>query len=286
MIRNVHFILICISIMFSCAPGIAGDIYVLDITGAAEDGPAGDDRIIEVLLEGKINHFGYPDFSATVPGVHVHVAGYPESAAAGVYSGDDGWWAMKVRKYAGRKAGFSFVYEKEGWITTKSNVIEIGDRDNTDIAIQFVDPGLFKEGLKPLTEMIATALAGTGRRVEMRNAVVATVGKSWASMHDDRLPHGDPGAIVNKIRGAIGPVYFDRDVKPNIAQKKISVDGGVAWVNAPPGVHTVTARKKGVEYSKVKFVIDEDDARCGIMLYIASPPDSIQGTNESAPGKN
>ena len=40
------------------------------------------------------------------------------------------------------------------------------------------------------------------------NAMVVTVGKSWASMHDDRLPHGDPGATM-KIAPAsanyIGP---------------------------------------------------------------------------------
>ena len=28
------------------------------------------------------------------------------------------------------------------------------------------------------------------------NDKVVTVGKSWASMHDDRLPHGDPEAGV------------------------------------------------------------------------------------------
>ena len=35
-----------------------------------------------------------------------------------------------------------------------------------------------------------------------QNAMVVTVGKSWGSMHDDRLPHGDPGATAVQLKPA------------------------------------------------------------------------------------
>jgi hypothetical protein len=64
------------------------------------------------------------------------------------------------------------------------------------------------------------------------------------------------------------------------------VDGGVAWLNVPIGTHIVTATKDGVIYRDVKFVVSKEDQNNGVVLYIASPPDSIIGTNESGPGEN
>ena len=117
--------------------------------------------------------------------------------------------------------------------------------------------------------------------------MVVTVGKSWASMHDGRLPHGDPGATTSASPAlGLGPIYFNEDVFPDPGQTTTSVDGGVTWLNMPLN-HTyyVTARKEGVNYETVKFKINEADLAYGVELYIASPPDSVQGDNDSAPGK-
>jgi hypothetical protein len=62
------------------------------------------------------------------------------------------------------------------------------------------------------------------------------------------------------------------------------VDGGVTWINVPPGEYSVTAIKEGVNYKTVEFDINESDAENGIVLYVASPPDSVEGDNDSAPG--
>jgi len=72
---------------------------------------------------------------------------------------------------------------------------------------------------------------------DLINAMVVTVGKSWASMHDDRLPHADPGAItvMDPVVQAIGPAYFNEQVQPDPTWPSTSVDGGVTWINVPPG---------------------------------------------------
>ena len=48
---------------------------------------------------------------------------------------------------------------------------------------------------------------------------ISSYAKSWARMHDDRLPHGDPGATTvstppDNLGGdmAIGPIYFNEAV--------------------------------------------------------------------------
>ncbi len=263
------------------------DVPVLDITQYQSGGAISESAPkTTVLLSGKINHSGHPSYQAVVPGVKVRIAELPDSAKLEVKSDEAGWWKLKVRKYAGVDAELSPVYEKTGWITTKSNAIRVGDSDVADLSIQYIDPVFFKLIIRPLVEMlIIKEKSPKGADKRLKNAIVATIGKKWASIHDDRLPHGDPGAVSEPMPGAIGPVYFDKHVRPDPSLTETSVDGGVTWINAPPGEYVAGAFKEGVEYEKVKFIVSPGDAKNGIVLYIASPPHSIQGTNESAPGK-
>ena len=241
-----------------------------------------------VKLSGKTNHFGrdmttgaYIDYWATVPGVRVWISEYPSTRDMDIQTGETGWWTMYVIKYAGVNLEFSFVYEKDGWITTKSNAITITDIDNTDLAIQYIDPLYYAYAVKPYVQTVWLD------QVPFQNAMVVTVGKSWASMHDGRLPHGDPGATaIASPSAGVGPIYFDETVLPNPGQTTTSVDGGVTWLNMPwNNTYDVTAQKEGVSYETVKFKINESDRAYGVELYIASPPDSVQGDNDSAPGQ-
>ena len=164
------------------------------------------DKLVTVKLRGKINHAGHPehqDYHAIVSGVHVWLAEYPSSKQLKVSSDEKGWWTMNVLKRKGTKLKVSFIYAKAGWITTKSNVLTVTDNDDTDIAIQYINPIYFRCFIKPAIELMMKGLLPAGADSTLKNAVVVTVGKSWASIHDDRLPHGDPGATVNEIPGAV-----------------------------------------------------------------------------------
>ncbi len=247
-----------------------------------------------VKLRGKTNHFGrdknlqYIDYHATVPETRVWIAEYPDTRALDVQTDETGWWEMYVVKDAGTDLEFSFIYEKEDWITTKTNVNTITDEDDTDFAIQFIDPYFYTYAMLPLVENM---LRGGGYpNFFFKNAMVVTVGKSWGSMHDDRLPHGDPGATVSilspEMQDWIGPIYFNKDVIPDLNQQDVSVDGGVVWLNMPTNnTYHVTAHKAGVSYPTVKFNITDADVENGVLLYIASPPDSLEGDNDSPPGE-
>jgi hypothetical protein len=261
---------------------------MVDIASSKSNGKNWGRGLTVVKLSGKTNHFGrdvntggYIDYWATVPGVRVWMSEYPSTRSRDIETDSTGWWTMYVIKYVGVNLEFSFVYEKDGWITTKSNAITITDKDDTDLAIQYIDPLYYTYYVKPYVQAVFLG------PVPFQNAMVVTVGKSWASMHSDLLPHGDPGAtaIASPAAGE-GPIYFNEDVFPDPGQMTTSFDGGVTWLNMPLN-HTyyVTAEKEGVNYETVKFKINEADLAYGVELYIASPPDSVQGDNDSAPGQ-
>lgn len=255
------------------------------------------DAVTVVKLSGKTNHFGvdiqvsppeYIDYDATVPDTSVWIAEYPETRELDLQTDETGWWTMYVVKDTGVDLEFSFVFEKEDWITTKTNVNTINDEDNTDFAIQFIDPYYYEFGMLPFVE--AMMRSNGYPNFFFTNAMVVTVGKSWASMHDDRLPHGDPGATmtISPVSNEyIGPIYFNDAVIPDLDQTDVSVDGGVTWLNMPlNNTYFVSAEKEGVNYETVKFSVSEADLAAGVELYIASPPDSVQGDNDSGPGEN
>lgn len=256
----------------------------VEIPGSKSNGKNWGNSITVVTLKGKTNHFGvdittgdYIDYWATVPDVNVWISEYPATEELDIQTDETGWWTMYVVKYEGIDLEFSFVYEKDGWITTKTNVITITDDDNLDLAIQYIDPDYYNYAMKPWVE--AVFLGGQ----PLVNAMVVTVGKSWASMHDGRLPHGDPDAIaIASPYVGIDPIYFNEAVQPDPNQEKTSVDGGVTWLNMPFGTYFVTADKEGVAYETVKFHIAPSD---DVVLYISSTPDSVQGDNDSGPGE-
>jgi hypothetical protein len=251
--------------------------------------------VMLVKLRGKTNHFGiditqsppkYIDYHATVPQTRVWIAEYPYTRDLNLQTDDTGWWTMYVVKDATVDLEFSFIYEKEDWITTKTNVNPITDTDNLDYAIQYIDPYYFTYGMLPFIENMMRTNGYPN--FFFANAMVVTVGKSWASMHDDRLPHGDAGATMT-IQPAstdyIGPIYFNEAVVPDLAQADTSLDGGVTWLNMPVNkTYYVSAQRAGVNYATVKFRITQTDIDSGVQLFIASPPDSVQGDNDSPPG--
>lgn len=268
-----------------------------EIPGSVSNGKNWGHSLEVVTLSGKTNHFGmdisvdppeFLDYHATVPGVTVWIAEFPETRDLGIQTDETGWWMMHVIKYQGVDLEFSFVYEKEGWITTKSNVLTVTDEDDIDLAIHYIDPDFYNYFMRPYIDFIITAYYDPDFVFE--NAMVVTVGKSWASLHDDRLPHGDPGAtagVTPFVPGQpIGPIYFNEAVIPDPTYPHTSVDGGVSWFNLPLGdTYFVTAEKPGVTYKTAKFRVEESDVDNGVELYIASPPDSVEGDNDSGPGE-
>jgi hypothetical protein len=248
-------------------------------------------RLEVVALGGTVFHFGLDlsqsppvpyDFQATVAGARVWIAEAPITRRLGIRTGADGTWRVLVVKLRGVPLRVSFVYELDGYPTTKSQLFEIGAGGITDLAVQFPTAAYYSAAKGQIEQQIGALI---GAPYSLRNVLVTTVGKSWASMYSTELPHGDPGVQVAMSPAApfptsLGPVYFNEAVAPDPTLGATSVDGGVMFGNLAAGRYVVTASKAPFSYDALTFDIQDD-----VPLYVASPPHASQGTNSSPAGQ-
>lgn len=267
---------------------------VIDLTGNGSE----KNFISLVKIGGRVAHFGYDvsenppqpiPYDENVKHVYVWIAEYPITQLLKIKSDSNGWWEAWILKITGIDLHLSFVFEKDDWITTKTNVITITDESTNEIGCQFINPDYYRQLVKPMVEQMIYDL--TGLSMTLNTAMVATVGKSWASLNDTCVPHGDPGASVS-IYGPdpfppiIGPIYFNEYIIPDIEQEETSADGGVAFLNQPLGTYYITAEKPGFTYETVQFNVTQNDINFGVELYIAAPPYSINGSDTYRPCDN
>jgi len=245
-----------------------------------------------VRLSGTVFHFGldlsqnpplsFP-FQSTISGARIWIAEVPATRNLNVRSDHDGRWNVDAIKLKGSALAVSFVYEREGYPTAKSQVFQVGDTSITDLSVQFPTAAYFAAAKAQIEQQVGAAI---GAAYPLQNIVVTTVGKSWASMYSPDLPHGDPGAEVDitptaPFPASLGPVYFNASVGPDPTLTSTSVDGGILFGNLASGSYSLSAHKAPFSCSTLTFVVQDD-----IALYVASPPHGIQGTNSSPPGEN
>lgn len=104
-----------------------------------------------------------------------------------------------------------------------------------------------------------------------RCQVVTTVTRAGKSLYDPGA-HGEEGATVtiDPPTGEEGPIYFNSSVLPDRTLTETSDDGGVLFLQVPPGVYTLTATKPGVTFRPVTIT-----CRAGFLVN-ASPPWGLQ----------
>jgi hypothetical protein len=61
--------------------------------------------------------------------------------------------------------------------------------------------------------------------------------------------HGVAGATAFATPALAAPIYFNRQVVPDPAQRRSSVDGGVIWPRVPTGVYTIRARHRSTRFA-------------------------------------
>jgi hypothetical protein len=99
-----------------------------------------------------------------------------------------------------------------------------------------------------------------------------TVTRIGKSLYDPGA-HGEEGATVTidpPLPAEHGPIYFNSSVIPDRSLTETSDDGGVLYVQVPPGEYVMTAHKPGAEFRQVKF-----KCRAGVLVN-ASPPWGLQ----------
>lgn len=102
--------------------------------------------------------------------------------------------------------------------------------------------------------------------------IVSTVTRVGKSIYDAGA-HGEADATVTiapAIPAAQGPIYFGDDVIPDAMLTQTSSDGGVLFVNVPPGTYALQAHKDGVMFASTTM-----QCAAGVLVN-ASPPYGLQ----------
>lgn len=102
--------------------------------------------------------------------------------------------------------------------------------------------------------------------------IVSTVTRVGKSIYDAGA-HGEAGATVTispALPAEQGPIYFGDDVIPDRELTETSTDGGVLFVNVPPGTYELQAHKDGVEFLSATM-----QCEAGVLVN-ASPPYGLQ----------
>ncbi|WP_434426218.1 hypothetical protein [Nannocystis pusilla] len=102
--------------------------------------------------------------------------------------------------------------------------------------------------------------------------MVTTVTRVGKSIYDEGA-HGEADVVVTldpPLPAENGPIYFNSSVIPEPGLTETSDDGGVLFVQVPPGEYTWTATKAGAEFRQVRM-----KCRAG-WLVNAAPPWGLQ----------
>ena len=102
--------------------------------------------------------------------------------------------------------------------------------------------------------------------------IVTTVTRVGKSIYDPGA-HGEDGVLVT-LSPALplehGPIYFNDSVIPDKTETETSSDGGVLFVNVPPGTYELQAHKDGVMFESATI-----QCEAGVLAN-ASPPYGLQ----------
>jgi hypothetical protein len=159
----------------------------------------------------------------------------------------------------------TLVLEHPGYHPIQTGTLRVADADLERVTFQAVSPMMYA---------ILAGIVGVQPDDEHCCQMVTTVTRIGKSMYDTGA-HGEAGATVTldpPLSAEHGPIYFNAQVRPDRTLTQTSDDGGVLFIQVPPGEYTWTASKPDAEFRRVRM-----KCRAGLLVN-ASPPWGLQRT--------
>lgn len=194
---------------------------------------------------------------ARLPDARISVLEHPERS---MVTGDDGHFVFDGLA-VGEDATLVLEHPDYHRIQTGTIRLEAGGAERVTF-----------QAVNPLTYWGMGLLIGTLPDERNKCQMVTTVTRIGKSLYDEGA-HGEAGATVTldpPLPPENGPIYFGSNVLPDPSLTATSDDGGVVFVQVPPGEYTWTASKPGVRFTQVRM-----KCRAG-WLVNASPPWGLQ----------
>lgn len=228
---------------------------------AASEDPTASWRIGHGILapvSGKAFVFG-PSSGQSVAGATVSVAEAPEYSAT---VAADGTFALDVPS----GAPISLVVQQPGFHPTQTATLALGAAGLDQVGFQVPTDNLF--------DLMALFVAFVP---DPERCQIATTVSRLGTEPYGGSALGEPGVVVTiepPLPPEAGPIYFqylsDTNIYPDVTLTETSIDGGVLFVNVPPGEYTLRASKVGKSFSTATI-----RCRAGLLVN-AAPPRGLQ----------
>jgi len=249
----------CVGVWAILAAGGAAQAEVAKVDGTSAKNT--------VTVSGHAFHFG--PRGGRVKGGEVTVLERPELRTR---TGKRGAWRVDGLA-PGSEA--TFVLKHRGYFATQTATFKLGDVDLKRVSFQ-VPPELVVKGFG-----LVLGFSPDPNFCQL----ASTVTRVGESMYGSKGPtHGEPGATVTidpPLPAKHGPIYFNlrlfddgsQVIWPDRSLKQTTKDGGVLYIDVPPGEYVLRAHKPGVGFQPVKV-----KCRAGVLAN-ASPPCGLQALN-------
>lgn len=221
-----------------------------------DDGAANNSCEFLVSLSGDaLDFIGGP--TGRIEGADVSLLELP---ARHVTTGPDGHFV-----FDGLEEGseVTVVISHPDYHAIQTGTIRLGPGGIERVTFQAVSPVIYNA--------LAALLAVTPDEAN-RCQIVTTVTRVGRSIYDPGA-HGEEGVTVTlepPLPPEHGPIYFNSSVLPDRSLTQTSDDGGVLFIQVPPGEYVWTAHKAGAVFSRIKM-----KCRVGVLVN-ASPPKGLQ----------
>ena len=205
-----------------------------------------------VKISGRAHNFG--PTMGQVAGAEISILEVP-----GITTSTDEQGYFTLEKVPGWRE-ITLVLKRSQYPEVHTETFALEDADLTTVTFQAPDIYVF-HALATLFDTVAD--------VNMCN-IASTVSTEGQDIWDS----GEPGSVAvlePPLSAVHGPKYFDADTMPDVSLNETSTDGGIVFMNVPPGTYYLTALKAGVNFRKVKIKCLPN------VLINASPPWGVQG---------
>lgn len=203
---------------------------------------------------------GGPD--GRVEGAAIWILEHPEMR---VTTGADGHFAFDDLPVGSE---VTLVMDHPDYVPIQTGTILLGAGGAQRVTFQAVTYGIY-DALAQLLDVEPD---------DTKCQMVTTITRVGKSIYDPGA-HGEAGVVVTldpPLPADHGPIYFNSSVLPDYSLEESSDDGGVLFIQVPPGEYVWTAFKPGVEFSQVKM-----KCRAGVLVN-ASPPWGLQAHGDDA----
>jgi hypothetical protein len=242
--------LAALAVLAACSsPGGAAAPAAAD-AGAPPTGPL-------VTVSGRAFVFGMS--GGSLAGATVSAAEAPEHAGT---VGADGSFSLEVPS----DADYSFLLRFEGYQDTQTATLHVGAAGLDQVGFQV-----------PSTSMVALLGAILSFTPDATRCQIATTVSAVGTAPYGGSGLGEPDvtvAIDPPLPAAAGPVYFkyvsESVIVPDRALHATTKDGGVLFLDVPPGDYRLTATKPGKTIDPVSL-----HCRAGVLVN-AAPPRGLQ----------